>query len=554
MHSRPDLRDDFPILDRTVGDAPLVYLDNAATTQTPRQVYEVFEEFYRGYNANVHRGIHELSHEASMAYEEAHDRIAEFIGAESREEVVFTKNTTESINLVAHGVGLGELGPGDNVVLTEMEHHASLVTWQQVAKRTGAEVRFIRVAPDGHLDMAHAEELIDDDTQVLSVTHVSNVLGTVNPVSALTDLAHDHGGHVLVDGAQAVPNRPIDVQEIDADFYAFSGHKMAGPTGIGVLYGKREVLGEMEPFLYGGEMIRHVTFEEASWNELPWKFEAGTPPIAEGIALAAAAEYLDDIGMEQVQQHETELTRYAHERLSARDDVEVYGPCVGEERTGLVAFNVDGVHGHDLSSLLNDRGIAVRAGDHCTQPLHDQMDIPGSVRASFYLYNTTDEIDTLLAALDDAVETVDAALASERYHDAVYEHYKSPRNAKALSAPSFRKHSTETSCGDEGEFQVSVADDGTVGAVGYRSESCAVSTAVASILSEHLLGWPIEEVAGLDGEIEELLDGQYPALRRDCVRGPEEVIRAGAQEYLEGANGESAGGNGTETTNAERPK
>jgi cysteine desulfurase/selenocysteine lyase len=537
MHNRLDIRDDFPILDRTVGDAPLVYLDNAATTQTPTQVYEVFEEFYRDYNANVHRGIHQLSHEASMAYEEAHDRIAEFIGAESREEVVFTKNTTESINLVAQGIGLNELGPGDNVVITAMEHHASLVTWQQVAKRTGAEIRYIRVTQDGHLDMEHAEELIDDETQVLSVTHVSNVLGTVNPVVELTDIAHDHGAQVLVDGAQAVPNRAVDVKEIDADFYAFSGHKMAGPTGIGVLYGKREKLLEMEPFLYGGEMIRHVTFEDASWNELPWKFEAGTPPIAEGIALAAAAEYLDDIGMDTIQQHETELARYAHERLAARDNVEVYGPCVGEERTGLVAFNVDDVHGHDLSSLLNDHGIAVRAGDHCTQPLHDQLDIPGSVRASFYLYNTTDEIDTMLAALDDAVEKVDAALASDQYHDSIYEHAQSPRNATALSDPSFRKHSTETSCGDDGEFQVSVSDDGTVDAVGFRSESCAVSTAVASILSERLNGWPIEEVARLDGEIDALLDGQYPALRRDCVRGPEEVIREGAREYLEGQQG-----------------
>jgi cysteine desulfurase/selenocysteine lyase len=533
MHDLRDRREEFPILDRTVGEAPLVYLDNAATTQTPKQVYEVFEEFYREYNANVHRGIHGLSHEASMAYEAAHDRLAAFVGADCREEIVFTKNTTESINLVAHGLGRSELGPGDNVVLTEMEHHASLVTWQQVAKRTGAEVRYIRVGEDGHLDMDHAVELVDDDTQLLSVTHVSNVLGTVNPVTELTDLAHDHGARVLVDGAQAVPNRPIDVQAIDADFYAFSGHKMAGPTGIGVLYGKRDLLEEMEPFLYGGEMIRHVTFEEASWNELPWKFEAGTPPIAEGIALAAAAEFLDDIGMERVRDHETELAQYAHERLAARDDVEVYGPCVGEERTGLVSFNVDGVHGHDLSSLLNDRGIAVRAGDHCTQPLHDRLDIPGSVRASFYVYNTTDEIDTLLSALDDAATKLDSYLDSERYHDAIYDHYQSARNAGTLTDPSFRKHSTETSCGDEGEFQVSVADDGTVEAVGYRSESCAVSTAVASLLSEELVGRPVTDVARLDGEIDALLDGQYPAIRRDCVRGPEEVIREGAREYLE---------------------
>jgi len=533
------VRDDFPVLDRRVSDEPLTYLDNAATTQTPRDVYEVYEEFYAGYNANVHRGIHALSHEASVAYEAAHDRLAEFVGASGgREEMVFTKNTTESINLVAYGLGLNELGPGDEVVLTEMEHHASLVTWQQVAKRTGADVRYIRVDSDGTLDVEHAKELIGPDTEIVSVTHVSNTLGTVNPVGTLAELAHDAGAYILVDGAQSVPTRPVDVEAIDADFLAFSGHKMAGPTGIGGLYGKRHLLEEMEPFLYGGEMIRNVTFRDASWNELPWKFEAGTPPIAAGIALGTAADYLDDIGMDAVRAHENDLAQYLLERLDARDDVETYGPPAGVERSGLVAFNLDGVHGHDLSSLLNDRGIAIRAGDHCTQPLHDKLDVPGSVRASFYVYNTTDEIDRLLDALDGARDRLDGYLA-DRYHDRVSDHYRNPRNAGGIDDPTFTKHSAETSCGDEGEFQVSVAPDGTIDELGFESESCAVSTAVASALTEYLAGEPVEAAATLDGAAVDLLDGEFPDLRRECVVGPERVIREGAREFLD-ARAESA--------------
>ncbi|MFC7059612.1 SufS family cysteine desulfurase [Halovenus salina] len=527
------IRDDFPILDREIDGTPLVYLDNAATTQTPESVYEVFETYYREYNSNIHRGIHTLSHEASVAYEEAHDRLAEFVGASGgREELVFTKNTTESINLVAYGLGLQNLGPDDTIVTTEMEHHASLVTWQQIAELTGATIQFIRVNEDGHLDMEHATELIGPETAVLSVTHVSNVLGTVNPVTELAELAHEHDAYVVVDGAQSVPTRPVDVEEMDADFFAFSGHKMAGPTGIGCLYGKRHLLDEMDPFLYGGEMITHVTLDRSVWNDPPWKFEAGTPPIAEGIALAAAADYLDDIGMDRVREHEDRLAQYLLERLEDRDDATIYGPPSGEQRAGLVSFNVDGVHGHDMSSLLNDRGIAVRAGDHCTQPLHETLDIPGSVRASFYVYNTTDDIDALLDAIDDAEEKRDAYLRSERYHDAIYDHHENPSNAGVLSDPTVRKSSEETVCGDDGEFYVDIGPGGTIEQLAFESQSCAVSQAVASILSEHLKGMHLEEVAELDA-IESLLDGQFPPLRRDCVLGPEDVIREAAREYVD---------------------
>ena len=407
------IREDFPILDRKVGGdietpgegpddtRPLVYLDNAATSQTPKSVVESIVDYYYGYNSNVHRGIHHLSQEASVAYENAHDRVAEFIGAAGREEIVFTKNTTESMNLVAYAWGLAELGPGDTIVLTEMEHHASLVTWQQIAKKTGASVEYIRVDDAGRLDIDHAAELIDDSTAMVSVVHVSNTLGTVTPVAELADLAHDHGAYIFVDGAQSVPTRPVDVGEIDADFFAFSGHKMLGPTGIGVLYGKEHILEEMQPYLYGGEMIRSVTYEDSTWEDLPWKFEAGTPVIAQGIGLHAAIDYLDDIGMERVQAHEELLAEYAYDELSAFDDVEIYGPP-GDERGGLVAFNLENVHAHDLSSILNDHGVAIRAGDHCTQPLHDKLGVPASTRASFYVYNEKSEIDALVDAVDDA--------------------------------------------------------------------------------------------------------------------------------------------------------
>jgi cysteine desulfurase/selenocysteine lyase len=407
------IREQFPILDRAVGGdletpgegpddtVPLVYLDNAATSHTPEPVVEAIADYYRGYNSNVHRGIHHLSQEASVAYENAHDRVAEFIGAAGREEIVFTKNTTESMNLVAYAWGLAELGPGDSVVLTEMEHHASLVTWQQIAKKTGAEVRYIRVDDAGYLDMDHARDLIDDSTEMLSVVHISNALGTINPVSELVDMAHEVDAYAFVDGAQSVPTRPVDVGAMDADFFAFSGHKMCGPTGIGVLYGKEHLLEGMQPYLYGGEMIRKVTYDDSTWEDLPWKFEAGTPPIAQGVALHAAVDYLDDLGMANVQRHEELLAEYAYDRLTAFDDVTVYGPP-GDDRGGLVAFNLDSVHAHDLSSILNDYGVAIRAGDHCTQPLHDKLGAAASARASFYVYNTREEVDALVDAVDEA--------------------------------------------------------------------------------------------------------------------------------------------------------
>ena len=408
------LREDFPILDREVGgdietpgastedDTPLVYLDNGATSQTPERVIDAISTYYHEYNSNVHRGVHHLSQEASIAYEAAHDRLADFIGANGAGEIVFTKNTTEAMNLIAYSWGLEELGPGDEVVLTEMEHHASLVTWQQIARKTGAEVKYIAIDEDGRLDMEHACELIGEDTEMVSAVHVSNVLGTINPIAELADLAHEHDSYIFADGAQAVPNRPVDIEELDVDFYAFSGHKMCGPTGIGVLYGREDLLEAIDPFLFGGDMIRKVDFEDATWNELPWKFEAGTPPIAEGIALAEATDYIDEIGMEAIQRHETDLAEYAMARLEEFDDIEIYGPPRGEDRSGVVSFNLEGVHAHDLASIMNDDAVAIRAGDHCTQPLHEKLGTAASARASFYLYNTKEEVDTLVEAVDSA--------------------------------------------------------------------------------------------------------------------------------------------------------
>ncbi len=395
------IRAAFPALERDIApDTPLVYLDNAATTLTPEPVLDAMDEYYRSYNANVHRGLHTLSQEASVAYEDAHDDVASFIGASGgREELIFTKNTTESLNLVAQAWGLAELGPEDEIVISAAEHHSNLVTWQQVAARTGATLRILDLTPEGHIDLAHAAEIIGPNTAVVSVLHVSNTLGTINPLDAIGDLARASDALFVVDGAQAVPIMPVDVEAIDADFYAFSGHKMAGPTGIGCLYGKRALLEDMEPFLFGGEMIRTVSYETASWNDLPWKYEAGTPPSAEGIGLGAAVEYLASIGMDAIANHERELTAYALERLAEIDGLVVYGPDRADERGGLVSFTMADIHAHDIAEITNDYGVAIRAGHHCTQPLHDRLGVAATTRASFYAYNTRQEIDVLLEAL-----------------------------------------------------------------------------------------------------------------------------------------------------------
>ena len=406
MYDINQIRADFPILSREVYGKPLVYLDNAATTQKPLCVLDAMREEYLNVNANVHRGVHYLSQQATDLHEAAREKVRGFINARKIEEIVFTRGTTEAINLVASSFCQSQMQAGDEVLVTEMEHHSNIVPWQLQAQRHGIIVKHIPITDDGRLDLSTLTSQLSTRTKLVSVTHVSNVLGTVNPVGEIVKIAHQHGIPVLVDGAQSAPHMKIDVQAMDCDFYAFSGHKMYGPTGIGVLYGKEEWLEKLPPYQGGGEMIDKVTWERTTFERLPFKFEAGTPDYIATHGLAKAIEYLDSIGMENIQQHEQELTRYAMEQLQAIDDMKIYGiPQTSaisyqpSSRDAVVSFNVGQIHHLDLGTLLDRLGIAVRTGHHCAQPLMDRLGIPGTVRASFALYNTKEEIDTLVAGI-----------------------------------------------------------------------------------------------------------------------------------------------------------
>ena len=402
MYDVEEIRHDFPILDRRVGDRRLVYLDNAATSQKPRQVIQALTGYYERHNANIHRGVHRLAEEATAAYETARRKVARFLGAPDTTGLVFTRGTTESINLAAYAWGRKFLRAGEEVVLTEAEHHSNIVPWQLAAQATGATLRFIPILEDGTLDLDEAERLIGPRTKLVGCIHASNVLATINPVEKLANLAHDAGALMLVDGAQSAPHLPVDVKALGCDFYACSGHKMLGPTGVGVLWGKPEILEEMDPFLGGGEMIREVRLDRSTWNDLPYKFEAGTMNIAQAVGLGAAVDYLDELGMKNVREHERHLGEYAYRRLSEIEGITLYGP--ERDRTGLVSFSLPDVHAHDLSQLLDDEGIAIRSGHHCTQPLMRRLGVAATARASFYLYNTEDETDALVAALQRARE------------------------------------------------------------------------------------------------------------------------------------------------------
>ncbi len=414
------LRADFPILRRRVNGHPLVYLDNAATTQKPQAVIDALVRYYSTSNANIHRGLHTLAEEATAAYEGVRRQTAGFINAASPREVIFTRNTTESLNLLAYSLG-SRLGPGDEILLSDMEHHSNLVPWQLAAQRSGARLRFLSVDEDGRLDLDEARALIGPRTRIVSVVHMSNVLGTINPVAALAEMAHDAGALMIVDGAQSVPHMPVDVQTLGADFLAFSAHKMLGPTGVGVLWGRRELLQDMDPFLGGGEMISIVEREESTWAALPNKFEAGTPNIADVIAFGPALDYLTRIGMEAVRAHEVETIAYALDRLNAVEGLTVYGPADPEQRGGVAAFNYLDIHAHDLSTILDGEGVAIRAGHHCAQPLMRRLGVPATARASFYLYNRLDEVDALIDALAGAAAlfghapAVAAAAAGSRH-------------------------------------------------------------------------------------------------------------------------------------------
>jgi cysteine desulfurase/selenocysteine lyase len=392
------IRDDFPILTQRPGGKPLVYLDSAATSQKPRQVIEALVRYYEEYNANVHRGVYSIAERATAEYEAARAKVARFVGAAGPDEIVFTRNVTEALNLVAYAWGRRHLGPGDEVLLTEMEHHSDLVPWQIVAQERGARLRHIPFDDHGRLVLDDLDRLLTDRTRIVCMAHVSNTFGTVNPVAEVARRARARGALVLVDGAQSTPHRPVSVRDLECDFFGFTGHKMLAPMGIGGLWARRALLEEMDPFLGGGEMISDVWLDHATWNEVPWKFEAGTPNVGGAIALGAAIDYLERLGMEAVQAHEREITAYALERLREIPGLHVLGPDL-EERGGVVSFWMDGIHPHDISQVLDTEGVCVRAGHHCTKPLHRRLGIGASARASFYVYTIREEIDALARAL-----------------------------------------------------------------------------------------------------------------------------------------------------------
>lgn len=391
-----DVREQFPILHQQVNGHDLVYLDSAATSQKPRVVIDAMNEYYRSYNSNVHRGVHTLGTKATDAYEGAREKVRAFIRAASVQEIIFTRGATTALNTVAISYARANLKEGDEIVITHMEHHANIIPWQQAAKATGATLKYIPLQEDGTLSLEDVKRTITHQTKIVAVTHVSNVLGTINPIKDIAKIAHDHGAIIVVDGAQSTPHMQIDVQELDCDFFAFSGHKMCGPTGIGVLYGKKDLLNNMEPAEFGGEMIDFVDLYDSTWKELPWKFEAGTPIIAGAIGLGKAIDFLNEIGMEEVSRYEHQLATYALERFKELEGATVYGP---QHRAGLVTFNLDDVHPHDASTVLDTEGVAIRAGHHCAQPLMKWLGVSATARASFYLYNTEEEIDQLIAAL-----------------------------------------------------------------------------------------------------------------------------------------------------------
>ncbi|WP_426045902.1 cysteine desulfurase SufS [Bacillus cereus] len=391
-----EIRKQFPILDQKVNGKQLVYFDSAATSQKPIQVIETLERYYKEYNSNVHRGVHTLGTKATDAYEGAREKVRKFINAKSMEEIIFTRGTTTALNTVAASYGLENVKEGDEIVISYMEHHSNIIPWQQVAKKTGATLKYLPLQPDGTISIEDARQTITPNTKIVSIMYVSNVLGTINPVKEIGAIAHENGAIMVVDGAQSTLHMKVDVQDLNCDFYALSAHKMCGPTGIGVLYGKKELLNNMEPIEFGGEMIDFVDLQESTWKELPWKFEAGTPIIGNAIGLGAAIDFLEEIGLDNIEKHEHELAQYALERLSEVDGVTIYGP---KHRAGLVTFNIEDVHPHDVATVLDVEGIAVRAGHHCAQPLMKWLKASSTARASFYLYNTKEEIDTFVESL-----------------------------------------------------------------------------------------------------------------------------------------------------------
>lgn len=520
-----NIKEDFPILKNG-----LVYLDNSSTTQKPRKVIEAVKEYYEQDNANVHRGIYKLAQKATVQYEKAHEVVAKFIGAEF-EEVIFTKGTTEGLNLLAYSLGRN-LQQGDEIILSEMEHHSNIVPWQQIAKERKAVLKFIPITKEYRLDLHKAKELITSKTKIVSVVHMSNVLGTINPVRGLAEMAHEVGAVMIVDAAQSVPHLPVNVKELDCDFLVFSGHKMLGPSGIGVLYGKKELLEKMPPFLYGGDMIREVSFENSSWNDLPWKFEAGTPNMAGAAGLMTAIEYLQKIGMENITAHGQELTRYALEKLSTISEVKIIGPHDHENRGSVISFTVKGMHPHDLSEALDQENIAVRGGFHCAMPLFSKLGLDGSIRASVYIYNSKGDIDRLVEAVRNMVGKVEAETTTinrneisagdlteeqEIYKENVIDHYKFPRNKREMPEYTAKQREVNPVCGDTITVYTKIKE-GIIEDISFTGNGCAISQASASLLTENMKGKKIEEAKNLpEGEIFFLLGIPISHTRTKCA-------------------------------------
>ena len=392
------IRADFPIFKN---NPDLIFLDNASTTQKPQQVIDTLTHYYENYNSNIHRGIYTIAEKATAAYEETRDKVAAFIGTEDRQSIVFTRGTTESINLVASSWGQN-LKPGDEVLITEMEHHSNIIPWQLICEKTGASLKYIPISEDGTLDLSNTGRYFTEKTKIVCVIHQSNVFGTINPIAEIVKMAHDVGALVLVDGAQSVPHHSVDVSKLGCDFFAFSGHKMMGPTGVGVLYTKPALLEEMNPFMGGGEMIREVSMEKSTWNDIPWKFEAGTPNIAQVIGMGAAIDYINEIGLQSIADYEKELLSYTKEKLQNIPGLSIYGKA--KEKGAVISFNIGKIHPHDVAHILDTSGIAIRAGHHCAQPIMKRLSVPATNRASFYLYNTFEEIDSLIEGLTKTVD------------------------------------------------------------------------------------------------------------------------------------------------------
>ena len=531
------VKEQFPLLCRKVNGKKLIYLDNAATSLTPSLVIKAMEEYYQKYNANVHRGIYKISEEATSKYEEARKKVADFINA-SPKEIIFTKSATEGFNLLAYSF-TQSLKEGDEIIISEMEHHSNLVPWQQLAKKKGLILRYWELKNED-LNLKDLKELINEKTKIISIVYISNVLGTINPIKEIVELAHQVNAVCIVDAAQSVPHMLIDVKELDCDFLVFSGHKMCGPTGVGVVYGKFELLNKMEPFLYGGDMIKDVNLDNSSWNEVPWKFEAGTPPIAEVIGLGAAVDYLKEVGMENIKKHDQELVKYALMRLNLIEGIKVFGPS---ERGPVISFNLEGIEPHDLAALLDKEGIAIRAGSHCAMPLVRRLGVEGTCRISLYLYNTKEEIDFFIEALEKLQSGMLKILANkdfikenfseeeEIYKENILDHYKHPKNYGKLDNSVITHHEVNHLCGDRVELYLNIKDE-KISEIKFTGKGCAISMASASMLTEFVKNKEVQEIKELNPEVVfNLLGIDVGIVRQKCALLPLKALHKGLETW-----------------------